>query len=100
MKIGSKVCKCIRVTKKKKNSAISPSCGDMNTIQRSLSMLLITSNNIEIIHKVFGVINSIPSYNKHFNPIKTTVREFHVSGLPKLLNTVCFFLLSERMVYI
>lgn len=62
-------------------------------------MLLITSNNLEIIHKVSGAINSIPSYNKHFNPIKTTVREFHVSGLPKLLNTVCF-LLSERMVYI
>lgn len=89
----------LKVTKKE-DSAISPSCGDINTIQRSLSVLLITSNNLEIVHKVVSAINSIPSYNKHLIPIKTTVREFHVSGLPKLLNTVCFFTIRMHGLYI
>lgn len=46
-------------------------------------MLLIISNNfLDIIHKVFNTINSIPSYNKHLIPIKTTVREYHMSRVP------------------
>lgn len=50
-------------------------------------------------HKVFDTINRIPSYNKHLVPIKTTVREFHMSGLPKLMTTVCFYYRSAWFIF-